>query len=74
MEKAIMLTTDAEIDAWLEECKKLPPQPVAKRVDYLRESRIILLYMSDGRRVPLPVEEVEEIAHASDVFGRRRSR
>ena len=66
MERARVLTTDHEIDRWLAEPRNMPPSPVAQRVEYLKPQRILLLYMSDGRRLPLPVEELEELAQATD--------
>lgn len=66
MNKAKVLTTDRQIDAWIAETNDKQPEPVVQHVEFLRQPRLLLLHMSDSRRIPLPVEEIEELAYASD--------
>ncbi len=72
-EKAHMLAAEplsaaieAEIDAAVEYAKTHAAPPAVGAVEYLPGPRLLLLILKDGRRLPLPVEEVEEIAHATD--------
>ena len=57
---------EAEIDAALEAARLAPPSPMVKSIEYLPSSRILLLRLKSGQRLPLPVEEVEELAGATD--------
>ncbi len=66
MANGILLTTDEEIDAAIEASKFLPPPAMAAEVEYLRESRILLITLKSGRRLPLPVEERKELMNATD--------
>lgn len=66
MASATLLTTDKEIDEALEAAKLLQPAPMATKAEYLRESRVLLVTLKDGRRLAVPVESHRELANASD--------
>ena len=57
---------EAQIDAALEAARLTPPSPMVKSIEYLPSSRLLLLHLKSGQRLPLPVEEVEELAGATD--------
>jgi hypothetical protein len=61
-----ILTSDAEIDAAIEEARHAPVLPAAKRAEFLPGVRLLLIELKSGQRLALPVEDLEELAHATD--------
>ncbi len=57
---------ESQIDAALEAARHAPPAPSVRAIEYLPGIRILLMHMKNGQRIPLPVEDVEELAHATD--------
>lgn len=57
---------EAEIDAALEAARNSPPVPAARAVEYLPGVRLLVMHMKNGQRIPLPIEEIEELAGATD--------
>ena len=66
MTRARILTTDEEIDSFLEESRNAPPAPAVRSVDYLPGLRLLLLHLKSGQRLALPVEDIEELSNATD--------
>jgi hypothetical protein len=65
MNKARMVTTDAEIDAGLERAKPHDNEPLARTVQYVPLLRIRIISLSNGRRIALPIEDVPELSQAT---------
>ncbi len=66
MVKAKIRSTDAEIDAAIEEAKSAPALPAATRVEFVPSLRLLLLQLKSGQRLAIPVEDLEELANATD--------
>ncbi len=66
MGNANILTSDAEIDAAIEEARYAPTPPAATKVEFLRSVRLLLLELKSGQRLAIPVEDLEELANATD--------
>jgi Protein of unknown function (DUF2442) len=63
--KARMVGTDAEIDATLEPAKPDYNDPLARTVHYVPLLKIIIIGLSNGRRIALPIENVPELSKAT---------
>src|ERR1700684_2171809 len=63
--KARMITTDAEIDAALERAKLLEDEPLAQTVEHNQTLHILIVGLSNGRRLVLPVEELQGLEGAT---------
>ena len=66
MAKARVLTTDDQIDAAIAETAHVPPPPAAAKAQYLAGVRLLLLNLKSGQRLAIPVEDLEELANATD--------
>ncbi len=60
-----VLTTDAEIDAALKSAKLTTRQPVARTVEHLPQVNLLLVGLSNGRRLALPIEDLQGLGEAS---------
>jgi len=58
-------TTDTELDAAFERAKLLEGEAVARTVEYFEDLNLLLLGLSNGRRLVLPVEEVQGLGGAT---------
>jgi hypothetical protein len=61
-----VVTTDAEIDAALERAKTHDRDPVARSVEYIPSLRLLIVQLSNGRRLALPIEDVQGLGSATD--------
>jgi hypothetical protein len=66
-----VITTDAEIDAALERAKLLDGEPVARMVEFFGDLNLLIVGLSNGRRLVLPVEEVQGLGGAKPEQMRR---
>ena len=58
-------TTDAEIDAALERSKVHDRDPVAQSVEHIPNLNLLIVRLTNGRRLALPVEDVQGLASAT---------
>jgi Protein of unknown function (DUF2442) len=65
MNKARVVTTDAEIDAALERAKPHDNDPLARTVHHVPLLKILIIGLSNGRRIALPIEDVPELSKAT---------
>jgi len=59
-----VVTTDHEIDAALERARLHEKVPVARTVEHLVERNLLLIGLSNRRRLVLPVEDVQGLGSA----------
>ena len=59
------VTTDADIDVALERAKPNDNDPLARTVQYVPLLRILIIGLSNGRRIALPIEDVPELSKAT---------
>jgi len=59
------VTTDAEIDAALEDAKLHDNDPVAKTVQYVPRYKLLIVELTNGRRLPLPIEDLQGLENAT---------
>lgn len=60
-----VVTTDAEIDAAFERAKDLIGEPLAVNVQYDSKLRVLVVSLSNGRRLAMPVENLQGLESAS---------
>lgn len=60
-----VVTTDAEIDAAFERAKDLVGEPLAVNVQYDSKLRVLVVSLSNGRRLAMPVENLQGLESAS---------
>jgi hypothetical protein len=65
MAKHEVVTTDAEIDAALRQAKIHDSEPRAQRVEYSADLHLLIVTLSNGRRLVLPVEDVQGLGKAT---------
>ena len=65
MNEALDLTTDADIDAALEEAKNLPPASAAISAEYIRSLDIVQIKIDDGSRLTIPCEQLQGLESAT---------
>jgi hypothetical protein len=63
--KAKDVTTDADIDVALERAEPHDNDPLARTVQYVPLLKILIIGLSNGRRIALPIEEVPELSKAT---------
>jgi len=63
----VLTTTDAEIDAALEAARNAPPEVTILEAAYRGEPGLefLMLKLSDGRRLLIPREELDELKNAT---------
>ena len=59
------VTTDTDIDVALERAKPHDNDPLARTVQYVPLLRILIIGLSNGRRIALPIEDVPELQKAT---------
>jgi hypothetical protein len=65
MIKHAALTTDAEIDAALERAKAHDKDPVAKTVEHVPSFNLLIVKLSNGRRLVIPTEDIQGLGTAT---------
>jgi hypothetical protein len=63
--KAKDVTTATEIDVPLERAKPHDSDPLARTVHYVPLLKILIIGLSNGRRISLPIEDVPELSKAT---------
>lgn len=65
MAQARMVTTDAEIDAAIERAKLLDGEPLAKTAVYIASLKVLMVGLTNGRRLVLPIEDLQGLENAT---------
>jgi hypothetical protein len=65
MNKDRMVTTDVDIAAALQPAKPHDNDPFARTVQHVPLLKILIIGLSDGRRIALPIEDVPELSKAT---------
>ena len=60
-----VVTTDAEIEAALDRAKLHDGEPMAKTVEHIRDLNLLLVRLSNRRRLVLPIEDVQGLEKAT---------
>jgi hypothetical protein len=60
-----VVTTDAEIEAALERAKLHDSGPLALTVEHILDLKLLIVGLSNGRRVVLPIEDVQGLGTAT---------
>jgi hypothetical protein len=60
-----VITTDAEIEAALQRAKMLDHEPCAESVEYVPAFNLLIVGLSNQRRLVLPMEDVQGLAGAT---------
>jgi hypothetical protein len=60
-----VITTDAEIEAALERAKLHDNAPRALAVEHIPDLRLLIVGLSNGRRLMLPIEDLQGLGNAS---------
>jgi hypothetical protein len=65
--KWVLTTTDAEIDAALEEARKAPAEPEAVSAEYLGGTAdLVVIRLNTGVRLTIPREELQGLQNATE--------
>jgi hypothetical protein len=65
MLKHAVITTDDEIDAALKQSKLREDEALAKTVEYVPGLNLLIVGLTSGRRLVLPIEDVQELGEAT---------
>jgi len=65
MSKHEVLTTDAEIDAALRKARLHDRDPLARKVEHVPAWRLLVVELTNGRRLALPVEDIQGLDGAT---------
>lgn len=65
MAKHKVVTTDAEIDAALERSTILDREPLAETVEHIQDLNLLIVSLSNRRRLVLPIEDVQGLGRAT---------
>lgn len=65
MEQQTDAEMDAQVDAWREKYGNMPEAPHAEFVDIDNAQRLMIIRMSNGRRVVIPLEDLQGLADAT---------
>jgi hypothetical protein len=65
MAKHEVVTTDAEIDAALERAKSHANDPLAQTVEHIPILRLLIIGLSNQRRLVLPIEDLQGLGNAT---------
>jgi hypothetical protein len=60
-----VVTTDAAIEAALQRAKPHDREPVARTVEHLPGLNLIIVGLSNGRRLALPIEDLQGLGNAT---------
>ena len=67
--QAVSLTTDAEIEAALEARRLYEeehgPDPYATKIEFAEDVRILVIHLSNGLRLAIPIENLEGLENAT---------
>ena len=59
------VTTDAEVEAALEEAKKHDLETLARKVEHIPGCNLLVIRLNNGRRLVLPMEELQGLEQAT---------
>ena len=62
---ARMITTDAEIDSGIDRAKLLDGEPLARTVEHIQRLNLLIVGLTNGRRLVIPVEDVQGLERAT---------
>ncbi len=65
MAKHKVVTTGAEIDAAFERSKALDLEPLAQTVEHIQDLNLLIVGLSNRRRLVLPIEDVQGLGKAT---------
>lgn len=65
MVKHEVVTTDAEIEAALERAKARDNDPLARKVEHIPAFNLLIVELSNRRRLVLPIEDVQGLGNAT---------
>jgi hypothetical protein len=65
MAKQSKADLDGQIDAWQAKYGDVPEEPYAEFMEFDQAQRLMILRMSNGRRVVIPLEDLQGLAEAS---------
>jgi len=65
MSKHEVLTTDAEIDAALRKARLHDRDPLARKVEHVPAWRLLVVELTNGRRLAIPVEDIQGLDGAT---------
>jgi hypothetical protein len=65
MAKHKIVTTDAEIETALERSKVLDLEPLAQTVEHIQDLNLLIVGLSNRRRLVLPIEDVQGLGKAT---------
>lgn len=65
MSSHAVITTDAEIDAEIDRAKLHANDPVAEKVEYHSDLNLLIVHLSNRRRLVLPIEDVQGLTGAT---------
>ena len=60
-----VVTTDAEIEAALERAKLHDSEPLAQTVEHVPDLKLLIVGLSNGRRLVLPIEDLQGLGKAT---------
>jgi len=60
-----VVTTDTEIEAALERAKRHDNDPVAQAVEHIPDLNLLIVRLSNGRRLVLPIEDLQGLGKAT---------
>jgi len=58
-------TTDSEIEAALDRAERLSHDPLAQSVEHIPNLNLLIIRLTNGRRLALPVEDVQGLGSAT---------
>jgi hypothetical protein len=64
MSRRKVITTDAQIEAAFERAKFHDNEPRAQTVEYVPNLKLLIIGLSNGRRLVLPIEDVQGMGNA----------
>jgi Protein of unknown function (DUF2442) len=65
MEQHRDVTTDAELEAAFERAKLLDDEPLARTVQYVQSLKLLIVGLTNGRRLALPIEDMQGLESAT---------
>jgi len=60
-----VVTSDIEIEKALERAKALDGEPLAQGVEHIEDLNLLIIRLSTGRRLVLPVEDIQGLGNAT---------
>ena len=65
MDEHKVITTDAEIESALEMAKADPNEPLAQTVEHVLGLNLLIVGLSNGRRLVVPIEDIQGLGKAT---------